>query len=64
MSDKYEPNVLTAERVLNDPAASFWLKEALKAALTRDPIDAASDAHVLAVLLRNIADGVQQPKLQ
>jgi hypothetical protein len=39
------------ERVLRDPAASFWLKEALRTALARDPVDAANDAEVLARLL-------------
>jgi hypothetical protein len=39
------------ERVLRDPAASFWLKNALRSALERDPVDAANDAEVLAQLL-------------
>jgi hypothetical protein len=39
------------ERVLSDPAASFWLKEALRSALTRDPVDAANDAEILFSLL-------------
>ena len=39
------------ERVLADPAASFWLKDALRTALDRDPVDAANDAEVLAQLL-------------
>jgi hypothetical protein len=39
------------EQVLADPAASFWLKEALRSALDRDPVDAANDAEVLAQLL-------------
>jgi len=39
------------EQVLADPAASFWLKDALRSALTRDPVDAANDAEVLARLL-------------
>ena len=39
------------EDVLGDPAASFWLKDALHSALTRDPVDAANDAEVLARLL-------------
>ena len=34
-------------RVLNDPCASFWLKSALRSALTRDPVDAANDAEAL-----------------
>lgn len=39
------------DQVLRDPAASHWLKSALAAALTRDPVDAANDAEVLARLL-------------
>lgn len=41
--------------ILADPAASFWLKESLRTALTRDPVDALNDADVLvAVLDRNV----------
>jgi hypothetical protein len=39
------------EQVLSDPAASYWLKFALRSALERDPVDAANDAEVLACLL-------------
>lgn len=42
---------ITIERVLADPAASFWLKGALRSALERDPVDAINDAEVLAKLL-------------
>lgn len=35
------------ERLLKDRGISFWLKNALKAALPRDPCDAANDAEVL-----------------
>ena len=44
-------NLPTIEEVLRDPAASFWLKGALRSALVRDPVDAANDAEVLAELL-------------
>ena len=37
--------------VLGDPAASSWLKTCLCSALSRDPVDAANDAEVLAQLL-------------
>ncbi len=40
-----------AEQVVCDPSASFWLKNALRSALTRDPVDAANDAEVLARIL-------------
>ena len=39
------------EEVFADPAASFWLKAALRSALSRDPVDAAHDSEVLALLL-------------
>lgn len=39
------------EEVLGDSAASSWLTNALLAALSRDPVDAANDAEVLARLL-------------
>ncbi len=41
----------TIAGVLADPAASFWLKDALRSALKRDPVDSANDAEVLAKLL-------------
>jgi hypothetical protein len=39
------------EAVLQDPAASFWLKAALHSALSRDPVDAANESELLAQLL-------------
>lgn len=39
------------EQVLADPAASDWLKAALRSALSRDPVDAANDSEILAKLL-------------
>jgi hypothetical protein len=39
------------EEVLVDPAASRWLKSALRSALSRDPVDAANDSEILARLL-------------
>ena|SRR5579871_1607774 len=41
----------TIDEVLADPSASVWLRKALLAALSRDPVDAANDAEVLARLL-------------
>jgi hypothetical protein len=46
-----DPQLSQIEEVLRDPAASFWLKDALNSALARDPVDAANDAEVLAGLL-------------
>jgi hypothetical protein len=42
---------LEVEQVLSDSAASFWLKDTLRSALARDPVDAANDAEVLCRLL-------------
>ena len=39
------------EDVLRDPPASFWVKAALRSALTRDPVDAVNDAEFLARIL-------------
>jgi hypothetical protein len=39
------------QRVLQDPAASFWLKGAITSALQRDPVDALRDAELLAAIL-------------
>lgn len=49
------PNQLLANRilaVLNEPSTSDWLKNAVKSAFNRDPVDAANDAEFLADLLR------------
>ncbi len=42
--------------ILNNPAASFWLKDALRAALKRDPVDALRDAEVLRDVLQRHLD--------
>lgn len=51
--------------VLHDPAASSWLKTCLCSALSRDPVDAANDAEILAQLLerrcRDILSGYRVP---
>lgn len=46
MTDAPRPNDL-----LNDPASSRWVIEALRSALQRDPIDAANDAELVAAAL-------------
>lgn len=43
---------MSAEEVLSDPSASYWLKAAVRACLDRDPVDAANDAAVLAELMQ------------
>lgn len=49
--DAKDDHVPTIDAILGDPAASFWLKAALRSALSRDPVDAANDADVLARVL-------------
>jgi hypothetical protein len=52
MNEPFEANDLPEiEEVLADPAASFWLKAALRSALSRDPVDSAHDSEILARLL-------------
>ncbi len=46
------------ENILDDPATSFWLKNALRSALNRDPVDALNDAEVLVVALKERLDFV------
>jgi len=50
----------TVEEVMADQSASDWLKNALRAALERDPVDALSDSLALAGILeerlRNVMD--------
>lgn len=46
------------ENILDDPAASFWLKNALRSALNRDPVDALNDAEWLVVALKERLDFV------
>jgi len=40
-------------QVLADPSTSYWLRDALKTALSRDPVDALRDAEMLVGLLRD-----------
>jgi hypothetical protein len=46
--------------IMNDYAASFWLKRMLASALERDPVDALADAEALARALREHCDNVLQ----
>lgn len=48
----------TPEQIMADPAASFWLKEALQKAITRDPVDALNDAEVLVAVLQGRLNGL------
>ena len=40
-----------SQEILRDPATSDWLKDVLKSALERDPVDALNDALALAGVL-------------
>ncbi len=46
------------EKILNDFAASRWLKFTLTSALERDPVDAVADAEALVKALREHCDDV------
>jgi len=59
MSDGPTPRDLpSVDEVLANPAASFWLKMALRSALSRDPVDAAHDSEILAQLLGRRCDAL------
>jgi hypothetical protein len=51
MSKDLDSTLPSIKDVLRDPAASSWLKTALRTALERDPVDAANDAEMLLRLL-------------
>lgn len=51
MKNNLPDDLPSIEEVLHDPAASLWLRNTLRTALVRDPVDAANDAEVLARLL-------------
>lgn len=48
---------------MNDPAASFWLKQAIRAALDRDPVDALQDAIALTRVLSGRLDDLTTRQL-
>ena len=41
---------------LADPSTTYWLRDALKSALPRDPVDALRDAEALVDLLKDRLD--------
>jgi len=57
-----DPNLWfqNALKVTEDPAASYWLKNALIEAINRDPVDAAQDAEVLSRILKLRAEAAIQ----
>ena len=49
----------TVQEILDAPDASFWLKNALREAIKRDPVDAVTDAELLVLLLqRRVEDAL------
>lgn len=54
--------VADAERricaVIADPATSYWLRGALRAAIARDPVDAVNDAALLMAMLQPWATAI------
>jgi len=46
--------------ILVDISASNWIKDALRSALERDPVDALNDAEILTKALRANLDGMQR----
>lgn len=51
MSNQPQTPEISIAAVLNDPSASYWLKNAVKSSLERDPLDALQDAQLLAALM-------------
>lgn len=45
--------MIRVDDLLNDPSISDWLKNALRTALNRDPVDSLNDARLLAAALEN-----------
>lgn len=52
------------DEILANPATSHWLRNALTAALSRDPVDAVNDAEKLSELLARRCDELMQPSPQ
>ncbi len=42
---------MTLKEILADPGISYWLKDAIKTAYERDPVEAIHDAHRLLKIL-------------
>lgn len=52
------------EVVLTDKSTSYWLRESLKSAMSRDPIDAVNDAETLLCLLNECANSILESNQQ
>ncbi len=51
-------SALSCDDILQRQGVSYWLKDALRTAMRRDPVDAANDAELLAEVLRRRADAI------
>lgn len=51
---------LLLDTIPHDPAASDWLKNALRTALSRDPVDAVNDIELLLLALTEKLDALMQ----
>ena len=54
------PMNATIQSMIDDPATSFWLKDALVGALRRDPVQAVEEAEALLAILAARADAIIQ----
>jgi len=52
---------LSCAAILDEPCASFWIKNALRSALGRDPVDALNDAELLVNILQENLVILQDP---
>lgn len=50
----------TCKAILVDVSASDWVKDALRSALERDPVDALNDAEILVKVLKVNLDDIQR----
>jgi hypothetical protein len=51
------------QEVIADPAASYWLRDAARAAIARDPVDAVNDVDVLLGLLQPWAAAIVEAEM-
>lgn len=49
------------DQIVNDPSASFWLKDAVKSLAKRDPVDSVNDLECLLIVARERLDECQEP---
>jgi hypothetical protein len=63
-----DDRIAAAERLIHeaiaDPSASFWLRDAAKAAIARDPVDAVNDADILLGLLQPWAAAIFDAQIE